>query len=102
MLIPANQVAYRRRIGRLGGRAVYGIGAIGGLHLVAAASDSGGLEVLGAGSHPGIARHIAKKSAAEIEFDSIAKHESIDIKHFEDLVPTYEVITAQIRKAQGL
>ena len=64
MHIRSQEIAYRRRIGRAGRRAVFGIGTIGGLHLVIASNRSGsGFETLGAGSHPGIARHLARKHA---------------------------------------
>lgn len=101
MNIPGNQVSYRKRIGTSGRRAIYGIGTIGGLHLVAAERASGGLETLGAGSHPGIARHIAKKYAPDVEFDEMAKSERLAYADFADLVPGYEELTAQIRSAQG-
>ena len=97
MNIPANQVAYRRRVGSVGSRAVFGIGTTGGLHIVVAARGAG-FETLGAGSHPGIARHIAKKHAPEIVFDDLAKSELPDIRHFADLLPDYEELTAELRR----
>jgi threonine dehydrogenase-like Zn-dependent dehydrogenase len=101
MNIPSNQVDYRRRIGRVGSRAVFGIGTIGGLHLVVASRDGGGFETLGAGSHPGIARHIAKRHAADIFFNDMAKSETVGVAHFQDMLPQYEAITAQLREAHG-
>jgi hypothetical protein len=100
--IPASQVGYRRKIGRTGNRAVFGIGTIGGLHLVVAASRSGGgFETLGAGSHPGVARHIAKTHCDDIEFDDIAKSGQWGPELFQDFVPAAELLTKQIREAQG-
>lgn len=100
MNIPVAQVSYRRRIGRSGKNPVFGIGTVGGLHLVVAARDNGGFTTLGAGSHPGIARFIAKRADDAIEFD-LMKSEHLDPKFFEDLLPDYEELTAQIRAAEA-
>ena len=99
MHIPAAQVSYRKRIGRAGRRSVFGIGTVGGLHIVAAAGPGGGLEILGTGSHPGIAKFIAQRHAADLEFDEMAKAEALDPKYFMDLLPEYEALTAQLRAA---
>lgn len=101
MNIPAKEVDYKRRIGKVGGRAIYGIGTIGGLHLVVAARTGGGFETLGAGSHPGIARFIAKKASTDVIFDDIAKSDYLDPIYFQDLVPGYVQLTNQLREAQG-
>jgi len=102
MNIPSSQVLYRKRVGNLGSRSVFGIGTIGGLHLVVATSRSGsGFETLGAGSHSGIAKFIAKRAFNDLEFDDMSKSGYIDPAHFADLIPQYEELTQQIRKAQG-
>lgn len=101
MHIPAAQISYRRKIGRAGRRAVFGIGTIGGLHVVAASGPGGGLEILGTGSHPGIAKFIAQRHAADLEFDEMAKAEALDPKYFMDLVPQWEEFTNQLRAVNG-
>lgn len=99
MNIPAKQVAYRKRIGHLGSTPVYGIGTVGGLHLVVAAR-SGGFETLGAGSHPGIARHLAKQHG-DVTYDSLDKSEDLDVKYFIDTLHEWVELTNQLRAAQG-
>lgn len=101
MNIPAKEVKERKKIGHIGARTVYGIAVVGGLHLVAATKSEGqGLEVLGAGSHPGVARHIAKQRHAVV-YDALAKSEEVDPRHYGDLLPAGEAYTEQLRKAQG-
>ena len=74
---------------------------MGGLHVVAAASGNGDFEILGAGSHPGLARHLAASRHEGIEFSDLEKSESINPEWFSDLIAAYGEITAQLRKAQG-
>jgi hypothetical protein len=94
MNIPRNQISYRKRIGSAGRHSLYGIGVIGGLHIVA--NDEG--EILGMGSHPLMARHIAKKHASDVTFSDMAKSEAIDPRDFADLLPHWESETDRIRK----
>lgn len=101
MQIPASQIRSRRRVGRSRGRAVYQIGAVGGLHLVAAHNDGGVFEILGAGSHPAVARHLARRTAPDIEFDDLQKSEAVDPRDFADVLPRYAEVTADLRALQG-
>jgi hypothetical protein len=55
------------------------------------------METLGAGSHPGIARHLAKKFDTTVEFTELNKSETLELRHFEDLLPGYEELTLQLR-----
>jgi hypothetical protein len=101
--IASKEVKDRKKIGHLGTRAVFAISVIGGLHLVAAEkAGSGQLEILGAGSHAAVARHIAERQHESVVFDSLEKSEYCSLEHFIDLIPAYEEVTAQLRKAQGL
>jgi hypothetical protein len=97
MHIPAGQVLYKKRIGKAGDRQVYGIGTVGGLHLVVAAKSGGSFETLGAGSHPGVARHIAKQFASDVEFDDMAKSQQLSPEFFQDLLPQYVELTEALR-----
>lgn len=101
MFIPSRQVSYRRRVGSAGNRAIFAIGSIGGLHLIVAASR-GGFETLGAGSHPGVARHVAKTHCDDLEFDDIQKSGQWNQDLFAEFIPAAEELTQQIRRAQGL
>ncbi len=82
-----------RAIGTRAGRTIYAISTVGGLHVVA---DADG-DVLGAGPHGAIARHVARKQHKDIEFDDLAKAEDVPVQYFQDLVPAAEELTAKIR-----
>ena len=102
MVIPSNQVIYRKRIGTSGGKAVLGIGLCGGLHLVALMKDGGGFETLGAGSHPAVARYLAQRNAPELKYDLLMKSSEPTYADFADLFPEWERVTQELRKIQGL
>ena len=101
MILPANQISYRKRIGTSGDKSVLGIGLIGGLHLVVL-SKQGGFETLGAGSHPAVARYLAQRNAPDIRYDELMKGSQPTYEDFRDLLPKYETITNQMRAIQGL
>jgi len=101
MMLPANQVAYRKRIGSSAGKPVFGVGLIGGLHLVVC-QKSGGFETLGAGSHPAVARYIAQRNAPDIHYEELMKNSAPTYEDFKDLLPPYEEMTRQMRQLQGL
>lgn len=96
MNIPAAQIQYRRPVGRSGSRSVYQVGVIGGLHLVAA-HGAGGLEILGAGSHPAVARFNAKRQAPDLEFDDLAKSEPYELADYQHLIDQYWQVTQDLR-----
>jgi hypothetical protein len=101
MNISAKELAYKKRIGKTSkGRTLFGVGTIGGLHMVVAVGG-GKMETLGAASHPALARHIASKNDSDVEFDDLAKSEQIDPIHFGDLLESYIELTNQIREAQS-
>lgn len=91
--ISQDQIAYRKKVGKLGTASVVEIGLIGGLHLIAKASPGGKAEILGAGPHRAVARHIALKRNPEIEFTDLNKADHIEPQYFEDLLPRYETLT---------
>jgi len=96
--IPAKQIATRRRIGHLGDRPVYEYGLIGGLYLITALRKEGRPEILSSGSHPAIARHVARKFAPTVEFTELAKSEDVDIRDLEPFLAKYEALTEELRK----
>lgn len=100
MDIPAEQVAYKKVIGKLGNNKVFEIGLIGGLHLVIVAKNKP--ETLGMGSHPAVARHIARKKEPDLDLTELAKAEEVDSRCYEHLIPVYEEMTDRIRAIQGL
>jgi hypothetical protein len=100
MNIPAAQVKSKRRCGRTGSRAVWHASTVGGFHIIAAARDGGGMEILGTGSHPAVARFLARRAAPDIEFDDLQKSVD-DPRDFADLIPQAAMETAYMRKLQG-
>lgn len=76
------------------------IGLIGGLHLIAKAGEGGKAQVLGAGPHRAVARHIAKKRNPEIEFTDLSKADHVEPIYFQDILPAYEAMTDEFQKAQ--
>jgi len=96
--IPSDQIAYRKRIGNLGTRPVLEYGLVGGLHLVVAPKAAGGIETLGTGSHPAIAKFIAQRHAPDIRFDDLAKAAEVDPRDFAELLPRYVALTDELRK----
>ena len=98
MNVPSDEILYQKRIGKIGNRPVYGIGNIGGLHMVACRDDSGGLTLLGAGTHKGVAKYLAKKFAPEIEFDIIEKsQDDFQLSDFQRFLPFWETLTERYR-----
>ena len=103
MEIDANQIepGSKKEIGKLGAKRVFKLATLGGLQMIIAATPSGP-ELLGAGSHQAIAKHIAKKKHPEVEFNELSKSEEIPYDCYKQFVPQYEALTDQIRKRQGL
>ena len=101
MLIPANQVSYRKRIGTSAGKAVFGVGVIGGLHLVALHKDGSDFKILGAGSHRAVARYIAQRNSPDIRYDELIKSGEPQYADFVDILPKYEELTRRIMEIQG-
>jgi hypothetical protein len=97
--IPPGEIKYRRKIGTQNGKPVYGIGTVGGLHVVAAASPGGGdLSILGVGSHPLLASTLALRHDGVV-LDELSK---ADVSCFGTLLEEYAEVTALLRKHQGL
>lgn len=100
MVLPANQIASKSRIGTARGHSVLVIHMIGGLHLIALQKD-GGFETLGAGSHSAVARYLAERNCPDIVWDELKKSSEPTYEDFKDILPKYEAITNQMRAIQG-
>lgn len=96
MNIPENQILYRKLIGKTKDQNLFQIGTIGGLVLVVKSHG----EVLGVGSHPALARHIAAKREEMVEYTELSKNEIVDIQHFQHLIEKYEAETEKIVSLQ--
>lgn len=102
MDIREEEVAYKKKVGKLDGHPVIEVGLKGGLHLLFHAKN-GKIETLGAGPHRAVARHIAKKKTEDkIEFTDLSKADHIEPEHFADVLPYYEALTDAMRERQGL
>lgn len=101
MNISQKEVRDRRQIGHLSKQAVFLVSLIGGLHLIAASTGGAQLSILGAGSHPAVARHIASQKCPDIVYDGLEKSDHVAFEHYSSLLPAYTELTDQLRKAQG-
>jgi hypothetical protein len=68
-LIPRKEVISYKKIGKRGSQSVYRAELMGGLYVCTV--DDG--EVLGIGSHPALADHIASKNCPDLELTDLAK-----------------------------
>lgn len=89
-----------RKVGTRAGKPVMELATKGGLHLIVSSRD-GRFETLGTGPHRAVARFIAKKKAPEIQWTDLSKADHIEPEHFMHLVPRYEALTQELRKAHG-
>ena len=97
--IPPNEISAHERVGKTSdGQPVVMLTLVGGLYLVVS-KGGGGYKVLGVGSHPAVAKHIASRET-DITYDSLAKSE-YPIETFADLLPGYIELTKTFQKMQG-
>ena len=90
-----------KKIGTLEGNPIMELSTTGGLHVVAVARG-GKSEVLGAGPHRAVARHLALKKEPSIKLTDLAKADHVPEAMFSFVLPKYEQLTADLRRAQGL
>jgi hypothetical protein len=98
--ITPDQIAYKKRVGRIGHAPVIELATTGGLHLIVVARGGKG-EVLGTGPHRAVARFIAKKREDKIEWTSLEKSDHVPIECFQSVLDKYEALTEEIRSRQG-
>lgn len=97
MNLSAVHIASKKRIGTLNGRPVVAISTTGGLNLVVTAKGSGDeVETLGCGSHPAIARHLARKKHPTLKIDTFEKGDWIDPSCYQHLIAEYEKLTDRL------
>lgn len=101
MQIRADEVEYKKKVGKLNGQAVIEVGLRGGLHLIFA-QKGGKFETLGAGPHRAVARYIAKKKEPNVEYTDLSKADHIEPEMFAFILPKYEALTEAFRERQGL
>ena len=74
--LPESQIVYKKRVGTYGSKSLYLLKGIGGINVVAA-TGPGSMEVLGMGSHPALARMLARRHEG-VHFDDLEKSSSFD------------------------
>lgn len=92
-------IAYSKIIGKLKNDPIVELATTGGLVMVAIKKAKP--EILGAGSHRAIARLIASKKQPEIQYTELAKGDYVPEQYVRDLLPRWEAVTNEIRRAQG-
>jgi hypothetical protein len=91
MEISEKQIRTKRTIGKLGDQEVLEMFLKGGLYVVGV---KGRKQVLGMGSHRGVARYLAEKAEPNIQINALEKNETLSPAAFADLIPRYEQMTA--------
>lgn len=90
--VTPEQIAYKKRVGKIGNAPVIELATTGGLHMIVCARG-GAAEVLGTGPHRAVARFIAKKREDKIEWSDLQKSDYVDPAYFETILPKYEALT---------
>lgn len=92
-------IAFKKRVGRLGTNPVWHVATTGGFHMMVL-GKSGGFEILGTGPHPGVAQHLAEKRQPEIFWEDLNKADFLSLEDFEYLIPKYTEVTERLRRVQ--
>ena len=98
MIIPSDEVISKDVVGKWGNKTLWAVATVGGLYLIEARSPDGARQVIGAGSHRAVARHIAKKMNSDVEWTVLEKSSGIEFRDFEDVLPFWEEVTARAQK----
>jgi hypothetical protein len=100
MNIPADQISYKKQIGKIGSSAVWELGLRGGLHVVLK-STNGKAETLGAGPHRAVARFLAQQREPTLVITELSKADEVGYEHFRHLLPRAIQDTEALRAARG-
>lgn len=92
--VTPQEIRNTKKIGVLGDDNVYQIDTKGGLTLILVKTDEKG-EFIGAGSHPAMARHAAKKRRPELVYTEMAKS-YVDPSTFEAYLPEFEALVGTL------
>jgi hypothetical protein len=77
---------------------LWAISTVGGLFLVEARSPDGSRQIIGAGSHRAVARHVAKRSHEDIEWSALEKSAEVNIQDVEDLLPFWQSVVERVNQ----
>lgn len=101
MLITKEQLAGKpKKVGEYRGLPVMENSTKGGLHFLFAVKSDGGMETLGMGSHPAIARYVAECEFPEVKITSLEKSEDLPRWIIEREAPAYVNLTMQMRELE--
>ena len=96
--LTANQIASKKVVGKTDKGPVFLVITKGGLNLILEV-DGKKVNSLGLGAHRSIAQHLASKNA-DVTWTELSKSESWEVSEFTQLLPQYEALTNQVRKAE--
>ncbi|CAB4127175.1 hypothetical protein UFOVP75_74 [uncultured Caudovirales phage] len=99
MHIPASQISFKKKIGKLGEDPVWELSTHGGYNMVVS-TRNGKVNTLGVGPHRAIARHIAMKREPSLVITELSKADHVDAVFFEHLLSKYEAETDQFNAAE--
>ncbi len=82
-----------KQVGSLDGKPVHSLETKGGLHILASAG-----EIISAGPHRAVARHIAQKQHPAIKFSELSKSDFCPEESYLHLIPKYEALTLRLQR----
>lgn len=98
MLVPKEQVEFKKVVGKLKGKSVWYTKLKGGLHIIS--NESG--QSLAMGPMKAVALHLAQKYEPDLELTELSKSSWVDPVNFAHLLPEWEENSLRIRKMGGL
>lgn len=98
MQIPGDEIAYKNKVGTCNKAEIWAVGTVGGLHLVEMRSPDGKKEVIGAGSHRAVARHLAKRKCPDLVWSILEKSSEPQLQDFEDVLPFWQQVVDKVNK----
>lgn len=99
MEIRKEEIVDRKKIGELEGSDVFAIRTKGGFNAVVKGGDSA--ELLGVGSHAGIALHIAKKKRPKLRVTALTKSMEDHPSVYAQFIPYWEAYTDRLLAKSG-
>jgi hypothetical protein len=96
LTIPSNEIVYKERVGTCGKATLEASYTAGGLHLIEMRSPDGRKEVIGAGSHRAVARHLAKRKHPDLVWTVLEKSADPQLSDFEDVLGFWQEVVNRV------
>lgn len=96
MIIPGDEVVYKEKVGTCGDAVVEACGTAGGLHLIEMRAPNGKREIIGAGSHRAVARHLAKRKCPDLVWTVLEKSADPQLSDFEDVLDFWQAVVNRV------